>query len=67
MCASVACINRQILTVKMRPFVTLQKYYDLSVLCFSFNRIDIPPYETYEKFLEKLTCAVEETCGFTVE
>ncbi len=33
----------------------------------SFNRLDIPPYETYEKFLEKLTCAVEETCGFTVE
>ncbi|CAE1253284.1 SMURF [Acanthosepion pharaonis] len=28
-----------------------------------FNRIDIPPYEDYEKFLSKLTCAVEETCG----
>lgn len=34
---------------------------------FSFNRIDIPPYEDYEKFLSKLTCAVEETCGFAVE
>ncbi|XP_033630687.1 E3 ubiquitin-protein ligase SMURF2-like [Asterias rubens] len=32
-----------------------------------FNRLDIPPYETYEKFLDKLTCAIEETCGFTVE
>lgn len=32
-----------------------------------FNRIDIPPYEDYEKFLSKLTCAVEETCGFAVE
>ena len=32
-----------------------------------FNRIDIPPYENYEKFLDKLTCAVEETCGFAVE
>lgn len=32
-----------------------------------FNRLDIPPYETYEKFLSKLTCAVEETCGFAVE
>ncbi|XP_067671329.1 E3 ubiquitin-protein ligase SMURF2-like [Haliotis asinina] len=32
-----------------------------------FNRIDIPPYENYEKFLSKLTCAVEETCGFAVE
>ena len=37
--------------------------------CFfcSFNRIDIPPYESYEKFYDKLTCAVEETCGFAVE
>lgn len=32
-----------------------------------FNRIDIPPYESYEKLLSKLTCAVEETCGFAVE
>ena len=40
--------------------------YVISFLC-SFNRIDIPPYETYEKFYEKLTCAVEETCGFAVE
>ncbi|XP_014672884.1 PREDICTED: E3 ubiquitin-protein ligase SMURF2-like [Priapulus caudatus] len=32
-----------------------------------FNRIDIPPYETYDKLYEKITCAVEETCGFTVE
>uniref|UniRef100_T1JG98 E3 ubiquitin-protein ligase n=1 Tax=Strigamia maritima TaxID=126957 RepID=T1JG98_STRMM len=32
-----------------------------------FNRIDIPPYETYEKLYEKLTQAVEETCGFAVE
>ena len=32
-----------------------------------FNRLDIPPYENYEKFFDKLTCAVEETCGFAVE
>ncbi|GFN79785.1 E3 ubiquitin-protein ligase smurf2 [Plakobranchus ocellatus] len=32
-----------------------------------FNRLDIPPYESYDKFLSKLTCAVEETCGFAVE
>lgn len=32
-----------------------------------FNRLDIPPYENYEKFLSKITCAVEETCGFAVE
>ncbi|KAH9419620.1 E3 ubiquitin-protein ligase smurf2 [Dermatophagoides pteronyssinus] len=32
-----------------------------------FNRIDIPPYENYEKLFEKLTQAIEETCGFAVE
>ncbi|KAL4239440.1 E3 ubiquitin-protein ligase smurf2 [Mactra antiquata] len=32
-----------------------------------FNRIDIPPYENYDKLYSKLTCAVEETCGFAVE
>ncbi|CAH1112298.1 unnamed protein product [Psylliodes chrysocephalus] len=32
-----------------------------------FNRIDIPPYETYQILLDKLTQAVEETCGFAVE
>lgn len=37
------------------------------VSAFSFNRIDIPPYESYEKLYEKLLTAVEETCGFAVE
>uniref|UniRef100_F6QUG6 E3 ubiquitin-protein ligase SMURF1 n=1 Tax=Xenopus tropicalis TaxID=8364 RepID=F6QUG6_XENTR len=32
-----------------------------------FNRIDIPPYESYEKLYEKLLTAVEETSGFAVE
>uniref|UniRef100_A0A8C6KIQ1 HECT-type E3 ubiquitin transferase n=1 Tax=Nothobranchius furzeri TaxID=105023 RepID=A0A8C6KIQ1_NOTFU len=32
-----------------------------------FNRIDVPPYESYEKLNEKLLTAVEETCGFAVE
>ncbi|KYM92107.1 E3 ubiquitin-protein ligase SMURF2 [Atta colombica] len=33
-----------------------------------FNRIDIPQnYPTYQKMLDKLTQAVEETCGFAVE
>lgn len=37
------------------------------VLIYSFNRIDIPPYESYEKLYEKLLTAIEETCGFAVE
>lgn len=32
-----------------------------------FNRIDLPPYETYQLLCDKLTQAVEETCGFAVE
>lgn len=43
--------------------------YYLSYLSFhfSFNRIDIPPYETYDKLYDKLLTAIEETCGFAVE
>lgn len=33
----------------------------------SFNRIDIPPYESYDKLYDKLLTAIEETCGFAVE
>lgn len=42
---------------------------ELKPLCFppSFNRIDIPAYESYEKLYEKLLTAIEETCGFAVE
>lgn len=32
-----------------------------------FNRLDLPPYPSEEKMCDKLTQAVEETCGFTVE
>ncbi|XP_044253822.1 E3 ubiquitin-protein ligase SMURF2 [Tribolium madens] len=32
-----------------------------------FNRIDIPPYDSYQTLADKLTQAVEETCGFAVE
>ncbi|KAL0092500.1 E3 ubiquitin-protein ligase RSP5 [Phycomyces blakesleeanus] len=32
-----------------------------------FNRIDMPPYKTYESLVAKLTLAVEETMGFGQE
>jgi len=32
-----------------------------------FNRIDLPPYETFEKLRDKLTQAIEETMGFTIQ
>lgn len=41
--------------------------WNMSVLPPSFNRIDIPAYESYEKLYEKLLTAIEETCGFAVE
>uniref|UniRef100_A0A4W5RLT8 HECT-type E3 ubiquitin transferase n=1 Tax=Hucho hucho TaxID=62062 RepID=A0A4W5RLT8_9TELE len=33
----------------------------------SFNRIDVPAYEHYDKLYDKLLTAIEETCGFAVE
>ncbi|MGH0192301.1 UNVERIFIED_CONTAM: hypothetical protein FKN15_007679 [Acipenser sinensis] len=44
-----------------------QRFHFLSVSLPSFNRIDVPPYESYEKLYEKLLTAIEETCGFFVE
>ena len=33
----------------------------------SFSRLDLPPYPSEEIMCDKLTQAVEETCGFAVE
>lgn len=32
-----------------------------------FNRLDLPPYKSYEQLVEKLTFAIEETEGFAQE
>lgn len=32
-----------------------------------FNRLDLPPYKSYEQLVEKLTYAIEETEGFAQE
>lgn len=41
---------------------------NFDILCFlSFNRIDLPPYKSYEQLVEKLTFAIEETEGFAQE
>jgi hypothetical protein len=34
---------------------------------FSFNRIDMPPYKSYDQLVAKLSLAVEETVGFGQE
>jgi E3 ubiquitin-protein ligase NEDD4 len=33
----------------------------------SFNRLDLPPYKSYELLQSKLSTAVEETLGFGQE
>lgn len=45
------------------PGVTL--YLPLCLL--SFNRLDLPPYKSYEQLKEKLLFAIEETEGFGQE
>lgn len=43
-------------------FAEIDVYYK-----YSFNRLDLPPYKTYEVLTQKLTIAVEETVGFGQE
>lgn len=33
-------------------------------LCESFNRLDLPPYESFEELREKLHIAIENAQGF---
>ena len=30
----------------------------------SFNRLDLPPYQTYKQLEDKLLMAIEQTAGF---
>jgi len=39
----------------------------LFAFSFSFNRLDLPPYKSFEQLVEKLTFAIEETEGFAQE
>lgn len=40
---------------------------DLTDTVYSFNRLDLPPYKTYDALNGKLSIAVEETLGFGQE
>ncbi|KAK2109859.1 hypothetical protein P7K49_009605 [Saguinus oedipus] len=42
-------------------------FLKLTILAFSFNRLDLPPYKSYEQLKEKLLFAIEETEGFGQE
>jgi len=37
------------------------------ILACSFNRLDLPPYKSYDVLNQKLLTAVEETLGFGQE
>lgn len=40
---------------------------DTLIVLFSFNRLDLPPYKSYEQLKEKMLFAIEETEGFGQE
>ena len=46
----------------------MMQFFMILIFChFSFNRLDLPPYKSYEQLVEKLSFAVEETEGFAQE
>lgn len=48
-------------------YICANKAYLLPSLTFSFNRLDLPPYKSYEQLKEKVLFAIEETEGFGQE
>ena len=52
---------------KYFDYVSLYYDDDIYWFFFSFNRLDLPPYETYKKMFEKLSLAVNHTIGFHSE
>ena len=54
---------------KSHTWYVLCLYLPLTILmlCCSFNRLDLPPYKSYELLNSKLSTAVEETLGFGQE
>ena len=45
----------------------LHRCVALCLCLFSFNRLDLPPYKSFEQLKEKLLFAIEETEGFGQE
>ena len=55
-----------------RPFYCFGLYdsnnnNSIDIFSSSFNRLDLPPYKSFEQLVEKLTFAIEETEGFAQE
>lgn len=45
-------------------FIMLSSNVFSLTLCFSFNRIDLPPYDSYSELRKKLVIAIENAEGF---
>lgn len=61
---STGAIGPRQFTIHLTPDVPTQ---NLPKAHTCFNRIDLPSYKSYQMLYDKLTQAVEETCGFAVE
>ncbi|XP_065370385.1 E3 ubiquitin-protein ligase Smurf1 [Calliphora vicina] len=61
---STGAVGPRLFTIHLTQDVPLQ---NLPKAHTCFNRIDLPPYDSYQLLYDKLTQAVEETCGFAVE
>ena len=55
----------------MRPLVMatdrIASNAAVAVRCFSFNRLDLPPYPSYAILEKKLNMSIGETMGFGAE
>lgn len=51
----------------VRSCLSRLTFEHIANVAYSFNRLDLPPYKTYEALNAKLTIAVEETVGFGQE
>ncbi|XP_033151006.1 E3 ubiquitin-protein ligase Smurf1 [Drosophila busckii] len=61
---STGAVGPRLFTIHLTADVSTQ---NLPKAHTCFNRIDLPPYDSYQLLCDKLTQAVEETCGFAVE
>ncbi|XP_058066998.1 E3 ubiquitin-protein ligase SMURF2 [Anopheles bellator] len=61
---STGAVGPRLFTIHLTADVPLQ---NLPKAHTCFNRLDLPMYDTYQLMYDKLTQAVEETCGFAVE
>jgi hypothetical protein len=46
---------------------SIQSISLITPISISFNRLDLPEYESYHQLLEKLSFAIENTTGFALE